>query len=65
MTEIKTLTCCCCGELTEGRQWWNRDNGFGLCKSCADRISLKEDEDTMKSCYGIKGTHYYLENEEQ
>ncbi len=57
---IKTLTCCCCGEQTIGRQWWNRDTGFGLCESCAERISKNEDQETMKSCYGEKGVHYAL-----
>lgn len=58
---IKTLTCCCCGELALGRQWWNRDKGFGLCVRCAERISKVEDDETMKNCYGVKGTHYQIE----
>lgn len=56
----RSLTCCCCGELTIGRQWWNRDNGFGLCNACAERISEIEDEAHMESCYGKKGIHYAL-----
>lgn len=58
MKEIQTLTCCCCSNQTEGRQWWNRDKGFGLCPQCAEMISKKEDEQTMKECYGNKGIHY-------
>lgn len=58
--QILELTCCCCGERTSGRQWWNRDTGFGLCNTCAERISLKEDAETMKSCYGISGVHYNI-----
>jgi hypothetical protein len=61
MKNIKHLNCCCCGERTLGRQWWNRDTGFGLCPKCADRISKSEDQETMKSCYGEKGVHYYIE----
>lgn len=61
ISDIKMLTCCCCGEITKGRQWWNRDKGFGLCERCAEMISKKEDEETMKSCYGIKGVHYCIE----
>ena len=57
---IKTLTCCCCGEQTKGRQWWNRDTGFGLCSPCAERIALREDKETMKSCYGQEGIHYSI-----
>jgi len=58
---IKTLTCCCCGEQAQGRQWWNRDTGFGLCSKCAQIISKKEDAETMKSCYGEEGIHYFKE----
>lgn len=57
---IKELTCCCCGERTQGRQWWNRDTNFGLCVSCADRISQREDEESMLTCYGIRGVHYAI-----
>lgn len=59
---IKTLTCCCCGNEARGRQWWNRDTGYGLCNRCAEMISKKEDEETMESCYGKKGTHYSIED---
>ncbi len=58
---IQTLTCCCCGELTQGRQWWNRDTGYGLCAACAERISKSEDDETVKNCYGVKGIHYATE----
>lgn len=57
---IKTLKCCCCGERTKGRQWWNRDTGFGLCEACAQRIEKREDSESMRSCYGEKGTHYCI-----
>jgi len=45
-----------------GRQWWNRDKGFGLCSQCAERIEKRENADYMKECYGIKGYHYDLSN---
>ena len=57
----KKLICSCCGNPTRGRQWWNRDKGYGLCVDCAKRITVTEDEDTMKSCYGEKGKHYAIE----
>ena len=57
---IKQLICCCCGQHTQGRQWWNRDTGFGLCVKCAEFISKEEDEESMKSCYGEKGVHYAI-----
>lgn len=61
MKTIQTLACCCCSELTQGRQWWNRDIGYGLCAKCADFIAVKEDKETIKSCYGEKGVHYCIE----
>ena len=58
---IKELTCCCFGERAQGRQWWNRDIGFGLCVKCADVISKKEDKETMLECYGERGFHYDIQ----
>ncbi len=63
MKPVKQLICCCCGNYTIGRQWWNRDTGYGLCEPCADTISAREDEETMKSCYGEKGKHYAIKEE--
>lgn len=60
MTKIKSLTCCCCGEGTKGRQWYNRDIGYGLCPKCVPYCSKKMDAEEMKSCYGIEGVHYNI-----
>lgn len=57
---IIELECCCCGQETIGRQWWNRDTGYGLCTKCAEIISKKEDAETMESCYGKPGIHYNI-----
>ena len=55
----QTLTCCCCGEGTQGRQWYNRDAGFGLCEKCADWIKGRGTSDEeMVSLYGHRGEHY-------
>jgi hypothetical protein len=58
---IRLLTCCCCGASTRGRQWWNRDTGFGLCPRC---ITFVGDADvpmgTTVSAYGIRGHHFDL-----
>lgn len=57
---IKRLTCCCCGQFCRGRQWYNRDTGYGLCPNCAKwlREVRHETEEDMKHCYGIEGIHY-------
>jgi len=49
--------CCCCGKYTKGKQWWNRDKGYGLCLSCYKWISTRETPEYMKDCYGVKGVH--------
>ena len=38
MSDLKHLTCCCCGSYTTGRQWHDRDTGYGLCDRCAVSI---------------------------
>jgi hypothetical protein len=60
---MKRLTCCCCGVSTIGRQWYNRDTGFGLCPNCAEKIAKKESPETMRSYYGDKGFHYDIDEE--
>jgi hypothetical protein len=58
LPKVKTLICCCCDQYTAGRQWWNREEGYGLCEDCAERIEKREDSNHMTSCYGVKGIHY-------
>ena len=57
----RRLTCCCCGSSTVGRQWWNRDTGYGLCGKCADWISTRESAAEMRLSYGVPGIHYSVE----
>lgn len=67
---IRTLTCCCCGEPTKGRQWHNRDAGYGLCRSCAGintaRYGAGQPGDglageTTYAMAGVAGYHHSLE----
>lgn len=57
---VRSLTCCCCGTLTRGRQWWNRDTGYGLCEKCAVWISSRETPEDFERCYGRAGVHHSL-----
>ncbi len=59
-TRPKRLTCCCCGAATVGRQWWNRDTGFGLCTDCIDYVSRGMDAEDVERSYGIRGVHFDL-----
>lgn len=63
----RNLICCTCGRHTRGRQWWNRDKGFGLCDDC---ITINHVADvplgaTARS-FGVRGVHWGLvESEEE
>lgn len=65
MKKVIDLTCCCCGNETRGRQWWNRDKGFGLCNKCVDFCKRGETEESFKQCYGIEGVHYKLNQDDE
>lgn len=53
------LTCSCCGGPARGRQWWNRDAGYGLCPKCAEWIATREPASEIRSSYGVAGYHYF------
>ncbi len=58
---IKHLTCCCCGDGTTGRQWWNRDTGFGICSRCiARQRSRGTSEAEIRSMYGVEGINFNI-----
>jgi hypothetical protein len=62
----EALVCSCCGRPMRGRQWWNRDTGWGLCRKC---IPLNKDADIPhgEQCtsFGIRGFHFDLPEETQ
>ena len=67
---VRYLTCACCGEETRGRQWRNRDAGYGVCARCADANTDRYGEGskeetaadpmsyTTRNLYGIRGWHF-------
>jgi hypothetical protein len=59
IAEIENLTCCCCTGPAKGRQWYNRDTGYGLCPKCAQWIATKESPEQMRENYGEPGIHYF------
>lgn len=62
MKQVKSLTCCCCGCGTKGRQWHNRDKGYGLCPKCADWLKDgRETPEQMLEYYGREGEHYNVQ----
>jgi len=55
------LLCACCGGVTRGRQWWNQDDGHGLCAQCADwQIARGESAEQMERNYGKRGLYFDL-----
>jgi len=64
-TPPSRLTCCCCGASTTGRQWYNRDNGFGICRDCIDCIDMTRHTVTeCVSLYGVRGITYDLPSDQ-
>lgn len=63
LPRVQHLECCCCGNDTRGRQWHNRDTGYGLCDDCADDFERTGavGPQSMHDYYGIRGVHYKLE----
>lgn len=56
----RELGCCVCGEYA-GRfqQHWNRDTGFGVCRSCIDwLLSRGTSAEEITSLYGVEGVNY-------
>ena len=56
-TPIQELTCGCCSGSARGRQWWNQDQGYGLCDKC---INLCVGDAAFSSAYGHRGIHWGL-----
>lgn len=58
---VRSLTCCCCGSTTLGRQWHNRDTGFGLCPDCISVCSRNTEPADFERNYGVRGVHFDVE----
>lgn len=52
------LRCACCGGAAFGKQWYNRDRGYGICMPCADMVLRKEGAEALERGYGISGIHF-------
>jgi hypothetical protein len=59
-TKVQWLQCACCGASSRGRQWSNRDTGFGVCEACADRCEKRYGTAEMESLYGQRGVNHSL-----
>ncbi len=62
MAPTEQLTCCVCGAYTRGRQWWNRDTGYGICGECVAYVRGRgETEEQIRDYYGVAGVHYAVD----
>lgn len=57
---VRGLICSCCGGHTTGRQWHNRDTGYGLCPGCVDFCRRGVSDEEFRSSYGLPGVHFDL-----
>jgi hypothetical protein len=58
LAPARCLLCSCCGAVTRGRQWHNRDTGYGLCVDCVDFCHRNTSDVDFQRSYGDRGTHY-------
>lgn len=60
----RNMTCACCGEYA-GRfeQWWNRDNGYGICPRCAKQ-EFERDHYEATECYGYPVINFTFDPKE-
>lgn len=64
MSPVNYLTCCCCGNETLGRQWWNRDTGYGLCNRCF-KINGITEKTTYHEYFGQRGIHWDIPDQDK
>lgn len=61
--KVRSLSCCCCGGWIErGRQWHNRDTGYGMCVLCIAYVRKKGmGQAEIEDLYGLEDVHWGLE----
>lgn len=63
---VVSLTCACCFGDCRGRQWYNRDTGYGVCWRCIVwQRSRGIGEKEIKDCYGIEGVHFNVKETDE
>ena len=55
------LSCACCGEYCRGKQWWNRDDGYGVCAQCFREEVARSGQIEAERLYGVPGVHHSIE----
>lgn len=52
------LECNCCGNGTTGKQWWNRDTGYGICTPCGEEQEKRYGLAYVEDLNGKKGVNW-------
>lgn len=60
MSTPRKLSCAVCGQPTQGRQWWNRDTGYGVCIEHGEQAVEREGPETTTNLYGRRGFNWDL-----
>jgi len=56
-----SLECCVCGNgAGRFKQHWNRDDGYGICRSCVEWLVRERNTsaEEIRDLYGIEGVNY-------
>lgn len=57
------LTCACCGgEAPSLKQWYNQDDGFGVCKNCFQFHVEKYGIEYAKNIFGFNGVNHSIDD---
>jgi len=62
---IKWLSCTCCGESLQGRDWWNQEPGYGLCDDCVELCCGDITNGAESSTHGVAGVHFRIAQTER
>ena len=62
MSRRRHLTCTCCGSSAGNfEQFWNQDNGYGMCGDCIDwELDRGTSQDELKLRYGEPVVNFEL-----
>ena len=56
---IRSLSCCCCGgDAGRWAQHWNRDRGYGICRTCIEGPYSCSGPIELTSLFGTEGVNY-------
>lgn len=61
---IVRMECACCGNSVKGRQYWNQDDGYGLCNDCANSKHFATNTEAQTGynlAHGYAGVNFLID----